>query len=262
MAAQWAIACESVGHTFRGANGVARPVLERMDLGIRPGEFVSLLGASGSGKSTALRLIAGLIRPERGAVSVFGERVEKPREDVALMFQRASLFPWLDAIGNVAFPAAYRNDKVTPTDQSRAAGLMAMAGLKGRESARPQELSGGMQQRVALCRALFVSPKIVLLDEPFSALDEQLRESLAVEVSAILERQGCTVLLVTHSVSEAILLSDRVFVLGGSPATVVAEAKIDLPRPRTLGTLDDERYLVHARNLRQAMRAAAPDKRF
>jgi NitT/TauT family transport system ATP-binding protein len=255
-----AVSCESVGHAFRSANGEARPVLEGLNLTIRPGEFVSLLGASGSGKSTALRLIAGLIQPERGAIRVFGRPVEGSREDVALMFQRAALFPWYDALGNVTFPAAYRNGRVDTADLEKARGLLRIAGLEGREKAKPDELSGGMQQRVALCRALFVSPRLVLLDEPFSALDEQLRESLAVEVASLLQQERCTALLVTHSVTEAVLLSDRVIVLGGSPATVVGTETIDIPRPRTLATLDDEAFLRHAKRLRQIMRSLAPER--
>lgn len=249
-----AIACEAVGHAFRAADGGVRQVLERLDFSVAAGEFVSLLGASGSGKSTALRLIAGLVRPERGTIRVLGQPVQRPRDDVALMFQRASLFPWLTALGNVTFPAAYREGRVTEAQNTRARHLLAMAGLAGREGAQPGELSGGMQQRVSLCRALILAPKVVLLDEPFSALDEQLRESLAVEVSAMIERSGCTAFFVTHSVGEAVLLSDRVFVLAGSPATIVAETSIDLPRPRTLTTLDDERYLHHTRALRQTVR--------
>jgi len=253
--AEVAVACESVSHVFRPAKGEARPVLDSLNLAIEAGEFVSLLGASGSGKSTALRLIAGLIRPERGAIRVFGQPVERPREDVAMMFQRPALLPWYDALSNVTFPAAYRNGRVSAEDVGKARQLMSMTGLEGRDRAKPQELSGGMQQRLALCRALFVSPRLVLLDEPFSALDEQLRESLAVEVGTVLQQQGCTAVLVTHSVTEAVLLSDRVLVLGGSPATIVAEERIDIPRPRTLATLDEERFASHARRLRRVVRS-------
>lgn len=254
-----AVVCESVGHVFRTEGGT-RPVLEALDLSIEAGEFVSLLGASGSGKSTALRLIAGLIRPERGSIRIFGRPVERPREDVALMFQRAALFPWYDTLGNVTFPAAYRNGRVSRDDIGKAQQLLRMTGLEGREKTKPHELSGGMQQRVALCRALFVSPRLVLLDEPFSALDEQLRESLAVEVGSVLQQQECTALLVTHSVTEAVLLSDRVLVLGRTPATIVGEELIDIPRPRTLATLDDERFLRHAKRLRQLMRSLAAER--
>lgn len=254
-----AVVCESVSHAFRTAQGDTRRVLESLELAIKPGEFVSLLGASGSGKSTALRLIAGLIRPDRGAIRIFGRPVERPREDVALMFQRPALFPWYDTLGNVTFPAAYRNGRVSGDDVARARELLRMAGLQSREKAKPHELSGGMQQRVALCRALFVSPRLVLLDEPFSALDEQLRESLAVEVAGVLQQKGCTALLVTHSVTEAVLLSDRVLVLGGSPATLVGAESIGLPRPRALATLDDEQFLKHAKRLRHLMRALAAE---
>ena len=259
--AEAAVGCESVGHVFRTPNGEARPVLDSLNLAIEAGEFVSLLGASGSGKSTALRLIAGLIRPERGSIRIFGRLVARPRDDVALMFQRAALLPWYDVLGNVTFPAAYRNGSVTAHDIGRARRLLAMTGLEGRDRAKPHQLSGGMQQRLALCRALFVSPRVVLLDEPFSALDEQLRESLAVEVGSVLQQQGCTALLVTHSVTEAVLLSDRVLVLGGSPATIVAEERIVIPRPRSVATLDDERFMVHAKRLRQVMRSLSQELR-
>lgn len=253
-----AVRCRSVFHTYRSAADVMLPVLTDIDLTIAPGEFVSILGTSGSGKSTLLRLVAGLLRPTSGQIEVFGSPVSGPREDVTFLFQRPTLFPWMSVERNLLFPIAYRHGRVSDSQRSKGIKLLNSMGLQGKERARPSELSGGMQQRLALARALIVHPKLVLLDEPFSSLDEILRENLAIDVSNSLERERCTALLVTHSVGEAAFLSDRVLILGGSPSRIMDAIDIDLPRPRSVTTFDETRYAELCRTLRSTIRRHQP----
>jgi NitT/TauT family transport system ATP-binding protein len=256
-AAAAAIACDALSHTFHTDGGEVA-VLDRVSFAVEAGEFVSILGASGSGKSTLLRLIAGLLAPTSGQARVFDLPVHRPHADVALMFQRPTLFPWMSATENVLFPLTYRYGRSGSVEIKAAHALLAAVGLAGREAARPSELSGGMQQRVALARALIGKPKIVLLDEPFSNLDELLRESLALDVRRSLTEARCTALLVTHSIAEAALLSDRVIVLGGRPAQIADTVQVSLAIPRTTTTLDHPAYVEICRRLRAVVRRSQP----
>jgi NitT/TauT family transport system ATP-binding protein len=249
-----AIRCDRVGQSFRLPDQSEISVLRDASFDVRPEEFVSILGASGSGKSTLFRVIAGLLKPTAGEIRVFDSAVTAPRHDVTLMFQSPTLFPWMSVLENILFPVSYRHGRADEASRNEAQALVAAVGLQGREDARPSELSGGMQQRVALARALVGRPRIVLLDEPFSALDEMLRETLALDVHRMLSAAGCTALLVTHSIAEAALLSDRVVVLGDKPSHVTDIIIIDLARPRTAATLDDPLYAVACRKLRAALR--------
>lgn len=251
------IRCEGIGQSFKLPDQREISVLRDATFDVRHQEFVSILGASGSGKSTLFRVIAGLLKPTAGEARIFDQPVTAPREDVTLMFQTPTLFPWMSVLENILFPISYRHGKTNPAQRDEAQSLVAAIGLKGREDGRPSELSGGMQQRVALARALMGRPKIVLLDEPFSALDEMLRESLALDVYRMLCAADCTALLVTHSIGEAALLSDRVVVLGERPSRVTDVITVDLDRPRTTATLDDPRYIIACRNLRAALRRNA-----
>jgi NitT/TauT family transport system ATP-binding protein len=253
-----AIACDALSHIFHTAEGDVVPVLDRVSFAVETGEFVSILGASGSGKSTLLRLIAGLLAPTSGQALIFDLPVHRPREDVALMFQRPTLFPWMTATENVLFPLTYRYGRSGSVEIKAAHALLAAVGLAGREVARPSELSGGMQQRVALARALIGEPKIVLLDEPFSNLDELLRESLALDVRRSLTEAHCTALLVTHNIAEAALLSDRVIVLSGQPAHIADTVQVSLANPRTAATPDDPAYAEICRRLRTVVRRSRP----
>jgi NitT/TauT family transport system ATP-binding protein len=227
------ITLSDVSQTFSGRGGDVA-ALRHVDLSVDQGEFVAIVGRSGCGKSTLLRLIAGLLRPTAGRILVDGTRVTAPRRDVALMFQRPALLPWRTVLGNVMLPVEIFG---WPRRERRreAAELLDKVGLAGFEKRLPHELSGGMQQRVALCRALIQRPRLLLMDEPFSALDALTREELAVELQRIHMQLHTTVVFVTHALSEAVLLADRVVVLSSRPGQVRKVIDVDIPRPRSLG---------------------------
>jgi NitT/TauT family transport system ATP-binding protein len=229
--------------TFTGRRtGAQVRALEDVSLIVQPGEFVSFVGASGSGKSTLLKIVAGLLAPTAGTVEVDGTRVERPRRSVGIMFQQPELFPWRSALENTLLPIDVRRQRRSE-HEARAREILGLVGLAGFEQAYPRELSGGMQQRVALSRTLMADPTLLLMDEPFGALDELTRERLDFELLRIWEQERKTVLFVTHSVGEAVLLSDRVVVLASNPGRVVEILPIDLARPRTVETMREQRYL-------------------
>lgn len=219
---------------FRGDVGFT--ALRNVDLVVRPGEFVSLVGPSGCGKSTLLRVIGGLLQPTKGEARVHDERVAGPRLDVGIMFQQPTLFPWRSVLANTLLPVEVRR-KPTTSDRERAQHLLRIVGLEEFADHHPRELSGGMQQRAALSRVLMSHPKLLLLDEPFGALDEFTREALNRELSALTTEAGMSVILVTHSISEAIFLADRVVAMGTNPGRIVGEIKVPLPRPRSVSDL-------------------------
>ncbi|WP_419998692.1 ABC transporter ATP-binding protein [Streptomyces boninensis] len=205
--------------------------VDGVSMRIEPGEFVSILGPSGCGKSTLLKMIAGLVRPTTGTVRLLGEEVRGPQRRIGFAFQRAALLEWRGARKNILLQAEMRGmDKATAA--RKADELIELTGLKGFENALPHELSGGMQQRVALCRALLHEPPVLLLDEPFGALDALTRENLNTELHRIWRETGTTVVLVTHSIAEAIYLGTRVEVMSPRPGRVVETLPVDLPRER------------------------------
>jgi NitT/TauT family transport system ATP-binding protein len=208
--------------------------VDGVDLAVGENELVTVVGRSGCGKSTLLRMIAGLIPRSGGAISVAGVPVLGPRRDVAMVFQRPALLPWRSVLDNVLLPAEImkldRREARAEAEQ-----LLTLVGLDGFESARPWELSGGMQQRVALCRSLLTKPTVLLMDEPFAALDALTREDLSLELQRIWEERRKTIVFVTHSIDEAVILSDRVVVMTPRPGRVQRIVDVDLPRPRTLG---------------------------
>lgn len=208
--------------------------LRQVTLDVREGEFVAIVGRSGCGKSTLLRMLAGLQAPTAGHVSVDGVEVTGPRPDVSMVFQRPALLPWRNVLRNVLLPVEIRRSRMAGY-RERAAALLELVGLSGFERRMPHELSGGMQQRVALCRSLLTEPRVLLMDEPFSALDALTREELSVELQRIHMELGTTVVFVTHSIDEAILLADRVVVLSERPGQVRRVLDVDIPRPRSLG---------------------------
>ncbi|GLY03567.1 MULTISPECIES: ABC transporter ATP-binding protein [Actinoplanes] len=227
------IQLEDVSRTFHGRRGAVE-ALRGIDLQVRDGEFVAVVGRSGCGKSTLLRLVAGLIEPTSGKVLVGGTAVTRPRRETAMQFQRPALLPWRNVLSNVLFPVEIFGWK-RKEHEERARRLLATVGLEGFERQMPHELSGGMQQRVSLCRSLIQQPKVMLMDEPFSALDALTREELTVELQRIHLAEQTTTVFVTHSIDEAVLLADRVVVLSPRPGRIKEIVEIEVPRPRSLG---------------------------
>jgi ABC-type nitrate/sulfonate/bicarbonate transport system ATPase subunit len=224
------IEIDAIGKRF-GAAGETPPVLDGISLAIRHNEFVALLGRSGCGKTTLLNIIAGLLEPSSGEVRVKGRRVTGPGGGKGMVFQQHALFPWLTAFGNVEFGCKSRS---VPTRErrERVLELLGLVGLKGFEDHYPAQLSGGMQQRVAIARALALDPDILLMDEPFGALDEFTRIEMQDELLRVWSTRKKTVVFVTHSIWEALVLSDRIVVLTSGPSRVADEFEVDLPRPR------------------------------
>lgn len=239
-----------VGKTYARRSLVA---LNDVNLELRKGGFYSVIGSSGCGKSTLLKIMAGLTSPSKGSVVLAGKPVLGPRRDIGMMFQQATLFPWLTTIDNILLPIRIRDGKAAAKAKvGDAQALLDLVGLKGFEKAYPSELSGGMAQRAAICRMLITEPAVLLLDEPFSALDELVRDFMNMELQRICMERNATAFLVTHSIAEAVILSDTVFVMGARPGRVIEAVKIDLPRPRTLDMVTSPafgRYVTHIRNL-------------
>ncbi len=219
------------------------------------GEFVSLLGPSGCGKSTLLMMIAGLERPTAGSIMLAGAPVAAPRRDIGIIFQDATLLPWKSALENVLFPVRILKLPIEAY-RERAHELLKMVGLAGFEHKKPGELSGGMRQRVAICRALIHDPEILLMDEPFSALDAITRDQMNVALSEILETYRKTVIFVTHSIREAAFLSDRVVVMGGRPSTIILDKAMPFPRPRRFEIEETPEFTEICRELRLTIEAA------
>jgi NitT/TauT family transport system ATP-binding protein len=229
------IRIDGVSLTFRG--GRTTHVLDALDLGIRPGEVVALIGPNGCGKSTLLRVLAGLIPADSGTISIDGAPVTGPDPRVGLVFQEPRLLSWRTAEQNVRFPmelASWSADR----QRARADDLLGLVGLREFAGARPSTLSGGTRQRVSIARALALEPRVLLLDEPFSALDALTRERFNVELLRLWERTGTTTVLVTHSIPEAVFLADRVIVMSPRPARITAAIEVGLPRPRRAADLD------------------------
>ncbi|MEU3641857.1 ABC transporter ATP-binding protein [Lentzea sp. NPDC034063] len=224
------IILSGVSHSFGGVHA-----LDGIDLEVGEHEFVAVIGRSGCGKSTLLRLVAGLLTPSRGRILVAGSPVTRPRRDVSVMFQRPALLPWRTVLANVLLPA----EIIGLGDQrDRAHELLELAGLGGFEKRLPHELSGGMQQRVSLCRSLIQSPRVMLMDEPFSALDAITRTELSEELQRVQLARPRAVVFVTHSIDEAVLLADRIVVLSPRPGRIHRIVDVDLPRPRALGQVE------------------------
>jgi NitT/TauT family transport system ATP-binding protein len=229
--------------------------LEDIDLEIRPGEFISLIGPSGCGKSTLLRIVGDLIQPSAGAVVVNGKSAHQARldRDYGIVFQDAVLFDWRTVEKNIGLPLEImRWNRRKRADRVRE--LVDLVELKGFEKHHPWQLSGGMQQRVSIARALSFAPPLLLMDEPFGALDEMTRERLNLELLRIWEQSGSTVIFVTHSISEAVFLSTRVVVMSARPGRIVGVVDIDLPQPRTSETREEPRFAELIREVRQLLR--------
>jgi nitrate/nitrite transport system ATP-binding protein len=233
--------------TFETKNG-AFVALERIDLTVKKGEFVSLIGHSGCGKSTLLNLVAGLLQPSAGGILLAEREIAGPGPDRGVVFQNHSLLPWLTCFDNVylAVERVFPDRKNVLKERTHRA--LAMVGLTAAEAKYPHEISGGMKQRVGIARALAIEPKMLLLDEPFGALDALTRANLQDQLLRIVDETGATVLMVTHDVDEAVLLSDRIVMMTNGPAARIGGVlEVDLPRPRERLALAGERRYIELR---------------
>lgn len=227
--------------------------LKGVDLTLHQGEFVAVVGSSGCGKSTLLKVMAGLMPPTKGSVMLEGEPVLGPRADIGMMFQQATLLPWKTTLENIVLPVEIRQGRAAArAARDRALDLLSLVGLGDFTHVYPGELSGGMAQRASICRMLISEPAVLLLDEPFSALDELTRDFMNMELQRICTETAATTFLVTHSLAEAAILSDRILVMQSRPGRIVEDVIIDLPRPRRLemiNTPEFGRIVAHMRAL-------------
>lgn len=227
--------------------------LTDVNLTLRQGEFVSVVGSSGCGKSTLLKIMSGLLPPTTGRVVLAGKPVMGPSADIGMMFQQATLLPWKTTVDNIVLPIEIREGRAAgKATLPRAMELLKLVGLGDFAHVYPGELSGGMAQRASICRMLIGSPSVLLLDEPFSALDELTRDFMNMELQRICAEQHATAFLVTHSLAEAVILSDRILVMKPRPGRIVEEIIVDLPRPRALEMVNTPRFgqiVGHIRDL-------------
>jgi NitT/TauT family transport system ATP-binding protein len=253
------ITIENLDMVYAGQDGYAVEALRGISLEIRENEFITIVGPSGCGKSTLLKLVAGLLAPSRGRIVLAGEPVDRPRPDVGLVFQQPVLLPWRNVLDNVLLPveilgwplARYRNVAME---------LLRLVGLEGFEARSPRQLSGGMQQRVAIARALIYDPKVLLMDEPFGALDALTREELSLELLRIWEERKKTVIFVTHSIPEAVLLADRVVAMSPRPGRIARIVEVDLPRPRTVEMEYTDQFKEYSSALREVIYSGRREK--
>jgi NitT/TauT family transport system ATP-binding protein len=243
------IQIEGVSKTYRTRDGEV-PSLRPIDIAVNDGEFLVVVGPSGCGKTTLLKMIAGLLPPSEGQIRVEGRVVTKPHRDVGIVFQTALLLPWRDIFRNVMMPVEVKGLPRGEYEE-RARALLKMVGLEGFEHKYPWQLSGGMQQRASICRALVHDPKIVLMDEPFGALDAMTRERMNVELQRIQRETRKTVLLITHSIPEAVFLADRVLVMSERPGTIAADYTVPLARPRSLDVMADPVFVELTQTIRR-----------
>jgi NitT/TauT family transport system ATP-binding protein len=250
------IELRDIGVSFTAGRHDRLVALGGVNLVVEPGQIVALIGPNGSGKSTLLRVVAGLLAPDTGTAAIDSRPIDGPDPRVGLVFQEPRLLPWRTTAANVAYPLELAG-VARFEREARVATLLGTVGIEGAASQVPSQLSGGMRQRTALARTLALEPRVLLLDEPFSALDELTRERLNLELLAITARTPTTVVLVTHSVHEAIFLADRVVVLSARPGRVVADLPVALPRPRSFGDLDAAVVSSTAHDIRAALGEAA-----
>ena len=223
--------------------------LDGISFDVRLGEFLSIVGPSGCGKSTLAMLIAGLMRPTSGVIAVDGRAVSRPQTELGIVFQNAVLLAWRSALDNVLLQVEMRG-LAARQYRDRAMELLRSVGLDGFERRLPHELSGGMRQRVAICRALIHDPPLLLMDEPFGALDALTRDQMTIDIQGICARGGKTVLFITHSITEAVFLSDRVIVMTPRPGRIDTTLDVDLPRPRRLAVRESPAFAAYAREIR------------
>lgn len=247
------LSAEHISHTFRTPAG-AVPALRDVTFTVEAGCLACVVGPSGCGKSTLLRVLAGLLRPDEGRVLLNGAPVEGPNHQIGIVFQKANLMPWRTVMQNLTLPLELDG---VPAEKrrARAEALIDLVGLGGFTDAYPGELSGGMAQRVAMARALIYAPEVLLLDEPFGALDAMTRERLGVELLRIWEAERRTVVMVTHSIAEALFLGDHVMVMGQRPGHIVRWLDVPLPRPRSLDVIHSPAFGQLSAQVRAAIEA-------
>ena len=248
------IVVEDVSKVFRSGAKTVR-ALDGVSFEVRESSFVSIVGPSGCGKSTLLKIISGLLPANSGRVMVNGNPVEEPLANVGMVFQSPVLLKWKSVVGNIMLPVEFA--KLDRTDYlDRARSLVRLVGLDGFEEMAPYELSGGMQQRVSLCRALVTDPQILLMDEPFGALDAMTRDELDIELLRIWGEKKMTVLFVTHNIQEAVFLSDSVVAMSPRPGKVLAKLSVELPRPRTLEMMSSPEFGRYTLKIRGMLASA------
>jgi NitT/TauT family transport system ATP-binding protein len=235
--------------------GAPLTALRDVTLDVQRNEFVTLVGPSGCGKSTLLKLIGGIEAPSAGDIVFDGRRLTEPSPRAGLVFQRPILLPWRNVLGNILFPIEMLGWP-TRSFRDEAVRLIELVGLKGFERSLPHELSGGMQQRVAICRALIYDPQLLLMDEPFGALDAMTREELSIELLRIWTERRKTIVFVTHSISEAVLLGDRVIVMTARPGRIVEDLRVEIARPRSLDAEGTPEFTALVRRVRAAIYAS------
>ena len=248
------ISCERVRKIY-GRGKSAFEAVQAASFAVDKGEFVSLLGPSGCGKSTVLMMIAGLESVTEGRLLAGGKPVDAPRPEIGIVFQDPTLLPWKTALQNILFPIEMMRMRRADFVE-RAKELLRLVGLLEAAGKRPSQLSGGMRQRVSLCRALIADPEILLMDEPFSALDAITRDDMNVVLLSLWQHYRKTVLFVTHSIREAALLSDRVLIMGGSPSTIIADIRVPFARPRALGIGETPQFNALCATLREEITRA------
>ena len=239
----------AVGHEFDTASGPLR-ALSNIDLAIAPSEFVAIVGSSGCGKSTLLRIASGLLAPSEGRARFAGRAIEEPRSEIGMIFQDAVMLPWFSVIENVTLPVRIAGGDMAVARREAAVHLD-LVGLAGFHDAAPSALSGGMRQRAAIVRALMTKPRLLLMDEPFGALDALTREHMNFEMARIAEESALAVLLITHSISEAVLLADRVIVMTPRPGRIAEEIIVPLPRPRTEASMLAPEFAATSHRIRK-----------
>ena len=246
---------QEVSRVFQsGATFVS--ALDRVSFEINHGSFVSIVGPSGCGKSTLLKIVAGLLPASSGRVSVNAKLVHGPLENVGMVFQAPVLLKWRSVLGNILLPVEFAKLDISQ-HRERAWSLLKLVGLTGFEEMYPHQLSGGMQQRVSLCRALVTDPQLLLMDEPFGALDAMTRDELDIELLKLWQEKKKTVIFVTHSIQEAVFLSDRVFVMSPRPGRLLENLAVDLPRPRTMEMMSAAQFGEYTLRIRALFASAA-----
>jgi len=251
------VSLSNIGMTFNAGRSNATVALKDINLSIASGEFVSLIGPSGCGKSTLLRLVGDLLQPTQGAILVNGKSAHQARldQDYGMVFQAPVLLEWRSILRNVMLPMELRGLK-RQEQQTRARELLKLMELEGFEHHYPWQLSGGMQQRAAIARSLAIHPRLLLMDEPFGALDEMTRERMNLELHRIWQQTNTTVIFVTHSIAEAVFLSTRVVVMSARPGEILHVTEVDLPMPRTLDTREHSHFFELETEVREWLRRA------